>query len=240
MKDIWERSSKILNDFITLAQKVPNTNEPHGVKTAHKEANVCSAQCVNKEFLYRLRGRGPLTTSEDYRSAFSVKLQRQVYVSFGTTCREEERVARRYSAAPARCAYFPTPGGAYSPKNDGRWETVSRNTFVFTDLSGGSGVNSFSSRRDMVPRYEEQQAGSQVESRQRWEEPGTLFFPWSDGWRARSSPCHCSPTGGKFYTCVRKQDNELFWFWGMNFIYLLLRQGLFSTTEVVEGYNIIS
>lgn len=42
-------------------------------------------------------------------------------------------------------------GGRRSPKKDGRCDTASRKHRVSTDLSGGSGLNWLSSRRDMVP-----------------------------------------------------------------------------------------
>lgn len=75
-------------------------------------------------------------------------------------------------------------------------------------------------------------------------EPGTLFFffSFSDGRGSDSSPYHFrpSPTGGEFYTGTWKSPhtNTTMSLLRYELYFITLRQGLFSTTEVVGGYKL--
>lgn len=88
-------------------------------------------------------------------------------------------------------------GGFYSPKNDGRCDTASRNNFVSTDRSGGSGWNSFCSRRDMLPPRWEGATGA-AHAALDWKKKNPELFCWfvcffsvlffSAGWGSSQQP----------------------------------------------------
>lgn len=197
----------------------------------------------------RVRKQLGVMAKELWRDNTSVKSWNERYVE-KQVCQVRSWRILTLTRSPDVCVCFSgVHVELYSPKNEGRCETFSRNVFVSTDLLGGSSWNWLSSNRDMfLARYRRGRAARAAAATDLgWKEPGTVFL--SDGWGSATSPhlsvCLSSQqVGNNAWTCWKGAEcpqnthTTQRASWGINYTLLCLRQGLFSTTEAVVSYNL--